>query len=122
MLNRTNRWALGALLDRSIEGRRRQGWPMYPSQAAFAREVDCGPGTLIDVASGRRDASLDLLVRMAAALDEDPRALAVDPFDILPLAMAVADSARELVPHLNGGDFGLAAALAELDAALAGNA
>lgn len=67
---RLNRWALIALLDRSD----------FESRSAFARAAAIPPATVTQVTSGERDASVQVLRRMAAALDVPVEAISTDPF------------------------------------------
>lgn len=105
-LRRLNRWALSALFECSE----------FPSVSRFATELEVSShSTVFDLLSGRRDASEALMARLAEALECDVKALSADPFGIVGPLLKVAEAARELAPHLNGHDFGLRAALAELD-------
>lgn len=99
-IRRLNRWALEELLERCPH-----------TYSEVARDAETAPSTLSDLKSGRRDASDDLLARIAEALDADERALRCDPYELLPALLAVLEAAEQLSPHLNGHDFGLRDAL-----------
>ena len=112
-ITRTNRWSLGALVARDPR-----------PKIEIARDASAAPSTLSDVISGRRDASEALIDALAGVLREtgelDRRALLTDPFGIVAPLYQVLACARELVPHLNGHDFGLREAVAEVDRVEAG--
>jgi transcriptional regulator with XRE-family HTH domain len=103
---RLNRWSLDAHVARDPLGR---------SRSIIARDTDIARSTLTDLLTGRRDASLELIERLADTLDVDHRALVTDPHGVFPALSRIAESARALAPHINGHDFGLRDALAELD-------
>ena len=63
-----NRWTLTELRERS-------GY----SKSAFAREVGISTGTLSDLESGRRNASPDVLKRLAETLKVPLPAILCDP-------------------------------------------
>lgn len=117
MAYRTNRWALALILDQRLATADTTAAPMWDSRAAFARDAEVTPSTVADILAGRRDASAEVRARLADTLRVDERAISADPFDVTCPLHRVADAARRLAPHLNGHDFGLRAALAELDQA-----
>jgi hypothetical protein len=87
----------------------------FESPSAFATEAEVRHSTVFDVLSGRRDASEQLLATMADRLDVPVEALSTDPYGVVPPLLKVAASARRLAPELNGHDFGLRRALADLE-------
>jgi hypothetical protein len=101
---RLNRWALAALVERDPR-----------SKSEIARDARSTPSALNDVLVGRRDASQELVGKLAGALAVDGRAISADPDGVVARLMAVAEVARQLQPQVNGP---LSAAIADLDEVL----
>lgn len=104
---RLNRWALRAQFECSP----------FDTVSAFGVQADSRHSTILDAMSGRRDASEQLIDRMAEALEVDRRALLADPYGATPPLLELLKAARGLAPHLNGHDFGLRAAVEACDEA-----
>lgn len=106
-VRRQNRWALSALIRCHDE---------FDTTSRFASALGSTHSTVFDAVSGRRDVSAELLERMADTLSEDVRAISSDPYGVRAPLLHIADCARELIPHLNGHDFGLRQAIEDFDA------
>jgi predicted transcriptional regulator len=102
---RTNRWALSALLDEQS---------VVPS--VFATQLGTTHSTVFDVLGGRRDASEELLQRMADELGHDVRSISSDPYGVMPPLLSLLAAARRIAPEINGNSQGLRDAIAECEA------
>lgn len=103
-LRRLNRWTFSTLVERDPR-----------TKSEVARDAEAAPSTITGLLSGRRDASAELIDRLADVFGEDRRVLLCDPYGLVPHLERVVNRAIELAPHLNGHDFGLRDALDDLE-------